>query len=290
LSEKAYPAKILLFGEYTVTNGSPALAIPFYSLSGKWSFKNAVLDNSLFNLLHYIKSLPEPVFIDFPEFEKDIKNGLFFESKIPSGYGLGSSGALIAAVYDLYGIHKKQNPEELRKDLALLESHFHGESSGIDPIVSYLKEPVLLTPEKSIIPCKIPSTFPFTFFILDSFHERNTRQWVSLFKEKQIKEEFFPLIVKNLSSLNTQAINSISEENYDNLWSAFLKISSLQFDHFREFIPVGHQDIWKKGLMNEKYILKLCGAGGGGFTLGITKNSSMMINDLLPFAPRWVGL
>lgn len=288
--DKAYPAKILLIGEYTVTKGSPALAIPFFSLSGKWSFKQGVVDRSLKNFHHYIIALPLQNFIDTSGFEKDIEKGLYFDSKIPSGYGLGSSGALVAAVYDVYGINKKQKPEELKKDLALLESHFHGESSGIDPLVSYLKEPVLLSHERSIKSCKIPSSFPFTFFILDSFRERNTQEWVRLFNEKNVHEDIFPIIVQTLTTLNKIAIDSLLAENYDVFWSTFQKISSLQYDHFREFIPYGHQEIWKKSLLDEKYVLKLCGAGGGGFSLGITKNSNLILNDLSQFAPGWISL
>ena len=33
---------------------------------------------------------------------ESIKSGLYFESSIPIGYGIGSSGALVAALYEKY--------------------------------------------------------------------------------------------------------------------------------------------------------------------------------------------
>ena len=37
-------------------------------------------------------------------------------------------------------------------------------------------------------------------------------------------------------------------------------------------IPKLYADLWQEGLKYEGYYLKLCGAGGGGFLLGITQN------------------
>ena len=38
--------------------------------------------------------------------DNDLKENLYFNSNIPQGYGLGSSGALIAAVYEKYAVSK----------------------------------------------------------------------------------------------------------------------------------------------------------------------------------------
>ena len=42
-------------------------------------------------------------------------NGLFFKSNIPQGYGLGSSGAMVAAFYDRYAKKKISPNEKLTK-------------------------------------------------------------------------------------------------------------------------------------------------------------------------------
>ena len=40
------------------------------------------------------------------ELKRDIDKGMYFDSSIPQGYGVGSSGALVAAVYDKYANDK----------------------------------------------------------------------------------------------------------------------------------------------------------------------------------------
>jgi len=34
-------------------------------------------------------------------------------------------------------------------------------------------------------------------------------------------------------------------------------------------IPLGLQELWKEGLEKKEFVLKLCGAGGGGLLLGL---------------------
>jgi hypothetical protein len=40
--------------------------------------------------------------LDFDKIETDLNNGLYFNSSIPQGFGVGSSGALVAALYNQY--------------------------------------------------------------------------------------------------------------------------------------------------------------------------------------------
>jgi mevalonate kinase len=58
-------------------------------------------------------------------------------------------------------------------------------------------------------------------------------------------------------------------------------ISQLQFDLIPEFIPKKFHEIWLEGLKHNSYHLKICGAGGGGFIIGITK-ADTDLNVLLP--------
>ena len=87
--------------------------------------------------------LPTPLNLD--AFEADINGGLYFDSSIPQGFGVGSSGALVAAIYDRYAT-EKINPEEnlsrenliaLKQIFSQMESYFHGRSSGLIFSVAY---------------------------------------------------------------------------------------------------------------------------------------------------------
>ena len=89
---------------------------------------------------------------------------MFFDSSIPQGYGVGSSGALVAAVYDKYAFGKITVLENLTKEkllhlkavFSLMESFFHGKSSGLDPLNSYLSLPILINSKDHIEATGIP--------------------------------------------------------------------------------------------------------------------------------------
>ena len=48
---------------------------------------------------------------------------MYFDSSIPEGYGVGSSGALVAAVYDYYANDKITVLENLISNLILANNH-----------------------------------------------------------------------------------------------------------------------------------------------------------------------
>ena len=94
-----------------------------------------------------------PCDLNLDKFKEELDQGLYFDSSIPQGFGIGSSGAIVAAIYDKYcGTNKidanKQISNEdilvLKKIFSSLESYYHGTSSGLDPLICYLKIPVLI--------------------------------------------------------------------------------------------------------------------------------------------------
>ena len=65
------------------------------------------------------------------------------------------------------------------------------------------------------------------------------------------------------------------------MWEFFRELSDFQYRHFSPMIPEDYQKIWREGLKNEKYCLKLCGSGGGGFLMGLTRDYDQAENVLL---------
>merc|ERR1739841_297905 len=98
-------AKILLFGEYGIIKNSKGISIPFDLFSG--ALKLGDLNNNKINqsnleikkFNHYLKQNFQENEINFDLMDKDLQNGLYFKSSIPNGYGVGSSGSLVAAIY-----------------------------------------------------------------------------------------------------------------------------------------------------------------------------------------------
>ena len=89
------------------------------------------------------------------------------------------------------------------------------------------------------------------------------------FKSKIADEIFAQAIKEHLVPLNNGAIhNYIFNES---IWQNFVQISKWQLANMLEFIPAEIQKLWREGLDSGDFALKLCGAGGGGFFLGLRK-------------------
>jgi len=163
---EVFYAKIMLFGEYSVICNSMGLTIPYAHFKGELGFLNkyrytdydfAIESNKMLRDYHrHLLSLKDndtlKCELDLEHFLKDINQNLFFESTIPQGFGIGSSGALCAAIYQRYAINKirsqrnmkQEEVGKLKKVFAQMEDYFHGTSSGIDPLNCYLKYPLLI--------------------------------------------------------------------------------------------------------------------------------------------------
>jgi mevalonate kinase len=281
LTDYSYPAKILLLGEYTILNGSKALAIPYNELSGKWSFEK--LDTELAMISHealraFLKHNSEDS-LDNERLKKDIERGLWFDSTIPHGFGLGSSGALIAALYETYGL-KKHSILESKQALAKLEDYFHGSSSGIDPLVSLIQKPLLIH-SFDHVEIYEQSINLNGFFILNTGKPRVTGPLVSIYQEKMKDPEFKRGCAEVLSREVNFAVDGILSNDRSNLFHHLWLISKFQWEYFPEMIPTQMRGHWSRGLESGDYILKLCGAGGGGFILGYSDKMSTIAKTTL---------
>jgi mevalonate kinase len=274
LSESNFPAKILLLGEYTILNGSKALAIPYHELSGKWSFEKLDTQSAVIShaaLVDFLNHSSEN-YLDYGRLKNDIENGLWFDSSIPHGFGLGSSGALIAALYETYGFKKKSIHED-KQALAKLEDYFHGSSSGIDPLVSLIQKPLLIH-NFDCVEIYEKSINLNNFFLLNTNKPRITGPLVNIYQEKMKDPEFKRGCAEILSREVNFAVLAILGNERSNLFHHLWLISKFQWEYFPEMIPTQMRGLWSKGLESGEYVLKLCGAGGGGYILGFSDKLS----------------
>lgn len=281
--DKKFYSKVLLFGEYSVIQHSMGLCIPYTLFDGKLTFRRdntAVIDPELKAFSLFIKQLIDnnqlTYQFDITSFEFDISQGLYFDSTIPQGYGVGSSGALVAAVFDRYEQENHTNLDigKLKKIFAQLESHFHGASSGVDPLISYLNSPILIKSKNELGPVTIPS-FPKGkggIFLLNTKRSRKTEPLVNLFLEKVTNEKFDEVCESELKPITNDCIKNFLDADTASLLINFKKLSEFQFEHLSPMIPKLYRELWIEGINTDDYFLKLCGAGGGGFLMGITRD------------------
>lgn len=286
-------SKILLFGEYGIIRDSKGLAIPynFYNGALKKSeepSEEAIASNkSLRSFASYLEVLqtqqPELVTFDLENLKNDVETGMYFDSSIPQGYGVGSSGALVAAIYDKYAANKITVLENLTREKLLqlknifsqMESFFHGKSSGLDPLNSYLSIPILINSKDNIQTTGIPTQTvdgKGAVFLLDSGIVGETAPMISIFMES-LKDKGFRAMLKNQFVKYTDiCIDNFLHGDMKSLIGNTKKLSKVVLNNFKPMIPEQFHGIWQHGIDTNDYYLKLCGSGGGGYILGFTED------------------
>lgn len=300
MKSEVFYAKIMLFGEYSVIYDSMALTIPYSHFTGVLNFINqeqytdyelAVESNKhLRSYLKYLKDLQDGKALrfklDLDRFENDIDNGLFFESNIPQGYGIGSSGALVAAVYDEYVLNGIKNRMILTgneisnlKDLfSKMESYFHGTSSGIDPLLCYIRHPLLMRNKLQIETVSIPRDkfgANSAIFLVDSGIYGKTGPLVKMFTDRCKKDDFLAEVRNVFIPANNGCIKSLLNGEMEPFFNHLTELSAYQFLYLPEMIPSNMRSIWESGLQRNDFKMKLCGSGGGGFLLGISRDFNL---------------
>ena len=276
VSDKVWFAKCLLFGEHIVLRGAEALAVPLRNFSGSWETSEEgetdAYVSKLLEFADYLDRIPD-LHLDTDAFRSELKEGLYFQSNIPHGYGAGSSGALVAGLYARY----VQRPElaygELRRLFGEMESFFHGASSGTDPLICYLERAVHLHPTEGVrtVPLAIPEGFEI--YLIDTEQSRSSGKWVNRFLEKyQTEERFRERCENELIPASNAAIDCWKRGDWHELWRNVETISNNQLYRFTEFIPERFHELWFDGLDEAGHRLKLCGAGGGGFILAFVRD------------------
>lgn len=286
-------SKILLFGEYGIIKDSKGLSIPYNFYNGalkvdKDPSEEAIKSNlSLVRFAKYIEELqvanPKLVEFDMEALNADIKRGMYFDSSIPQGYGVGSSGALVAAIYDEYAKDKITVLENLTRDKLLklkkifgeMESFFHGKSSGLDPLNSYLSIPILINSQDNIEPAGIPSQTENgkgAVFLLDSGSIGETAPMVQIFMENMKQEPFRKMLKTQFVKHTDACVDDFLKGDVKSLFGNIKKLSHVVLDNFKPMIPAQFHKLWQNGIDTNDYYLKLCGSGGGGYILGFTED------------------
>lgn len=290
-----YYSKVILFGEYSMIFDATALMIPLKRFSAQWQFpqsrNRASSLTSNQSLKQFCKYLSENEnlsnLLDLQSLSKDLNEGLFLASNVPSGYGLGSSGTLVAAVYDRYAIQKTENYLQLKTIFGLMESHFHGSSSGIDPLQCYLGQPFRITPEgvqllsddflkKSIHIC-----------LIDTKIKSNTKPLVNHFKQQRENPDFLNCFqAEYLPCVKTCIDTMISGDN-DLFFNSLKKLTKSQLQFLRPMITDNTMDLFTADY-DFRLGVKISGSGGGGYVLGFTDDMPKASDLLKDFEVIWL--
>jgi mevalonate kinase len=280
---REFKSKILLFGEYGLMKGASALSMPFAGFKGKLSFDKSMsqwkesnrslkafgvylLESNINGKLHFP--------LDLQKYQEETEEGLWFDSNIPKQYGVGSSGALVAALYDRYSPVTNEAHvfiDKLKADFAVLESYFHGTSSGLDPLVSYLDSPVLLKQSGGLKTVTVWQNQQIEMFLVDTKACGATEPLVNYFIRKVNQHWFLQKLVGHFIPVNDFCIEHFLSGDPELFFHELYKLVEFQLRHLKRMIPAKYRKMIRESLENRLFI-KLLGSGGGGFLLGFASN------------------
>ncbi len=286
--ETQFNSKLLLFGEYGLMFNAMALSVPFPEYHGQLAFdtdgKHRESTNEIQKFFNYLKTgIPENelhFLFDLERFSFDLERGLYFDSNIEQRYGIGSSGALVAALFSRYAfpadLGNKLSPEILKGNFAVLESFFHGRSSGLDPLVSYLNKPMLIDSGKQIVPVDFHlEQTGMALALIDTHTTGATGPLVQHFIDLFNLPEFEQAFQQQFVPANNACIESLLIGDKPNFFLNLGQLVKFQLYHFHRMIPVNYHRVISFAHCEKVYI-KLLGSGGGGFLLAFAESHEVL--------------
>lgn len=288
-SRKAYFGKTMLFGEYSVILGSKALVNPLKSFSGQWKNCQPATEYELLlqaELLKFVKHLETQetatTLLHLDALKQQTQDGLWFDADIPHGYGAGSSGAVVAAIYERFAFAPQKDLVLLKRELAQLEGYFHGNSSGLDPLCCLLAQPLLVENDGQI---KVLEPFTsqdqFVVYLHDSRLSGKTAPLMTYFHQQMHHQSFYKKVKQQWLPAVDDAIDGFMNKDDTLLFDSLHVISTFQLNHLQPMLPESIVETWKHGLATGDFTMKLCGSGGGGFSL-VFANDSRKITTYFP--------
>ena len=290
-----YYSKVILFGEYSMIFDATALMIPLKRFSAQWQFpqsrnKAASLTSNQ-SLKQFCKYLSENETLsnlfDLQAFNKDLEEGLFLASNVPSGYGLGSSGTLVAAVYDRYAVQKTDDCLQLKSLFSLMESYFHGSSSGIDPLQCYLGQPFKITSGGVQLLSDDFLKKDIHICLIDTKIKSNTKPLVNHFKAQRENPEFLSRFQSEYVPCVTACIDAMVGGSKELFFSSLKQLTKGQTDFLRPMITDNTLGLFTTD-HGFNFGVKISGSGGGGYVLGFTDDVEKASELLKDFEVIWL--
>ena len=290
-----YYSKVILFGEYSMIFDATALMIPLKRFSAQWQLpQSRNLSASLqsnHNLKHFRDYLAGnetlASLLDIQSLSRDLDEGLFLASNVPSGYGLGSSGTLVAAVYDRYAIRKTDDYLQLKTLFGQMESHFHGSSSGIDPLQCYLGKPFKITTDGVQLLSDDFLNKEIHICLIDTKIKSNTKPLVNHFKAQREDVDFLNRFQTDYLPYVKACIGTMIAGDNDLFFTSLKQLTQGQLEFLRPMITDNTLDLFTAEY-DFHFGIKISGSGGGGYVLGFTDDMEKASALLKHFEVIWL--
>lgn len=290
-----YYSKVILFGEYSMIFDATALMIPLTKFSAQWRFASHLdasggkaSNASLQSFADYLSTVNElKDALDLQRLNHELYYGLFLSSNVPSGYGLGSSGTLVAAVYDGYAKQKTDDLLELKTLFGKMESYFHGSSSGIDPLQCYLGKPFKINPKGVELLSDDFLKKDIHVCLIDTKIKSNTKPLVDQFKKQRNDAGFLKRFQKEYVPYVSTCIDTMIAGDNDLFFNSLKRLTKGQMEFLRPMITDNTLDLFSTDF-DFNFGVKISGSGGGGYVLGFTDDVDKTSDLLKDFEVIWL--
>ena len=289
-----YYSKVILFGEYSMIFDATALMVPLQQFSARWKLSKLTMprakksNESICRFRDYLADIKNiSASIDIDALSRDLNFGLNLSSNVPSGYGLGSSGTLVAAVYDRYAKLHTNDLMELKSIFGQMESYFHGSSSGIDPLQCYLGKPFRISPQGVELVNGGFLKRDIHICLIDTKIKSNTRPLVQHFKEQRQDEAFLSAFQRDYVPHVTDCVNNLIDGSNEAFFASLTKLTKAQLLFLRPMITENTLHLFEQDY-DFHFGVKISGSGGGGYVLGFTDDKEKAKQLLADFDTIWI--
>lgn len=293
--KERYYSKVILFGEYSMIFDATALMIPLKRFSAQWRFASHLLaqgaaasNASLQRFADYLSTENElKDLFDLQRFNHELYYNLFLDSNVPSGYGLGSSGTLVAAVYDAYAKQKTDDLLQLKTIFSKMESYFHGSSSGIDPLQCYLGKPFKITSGGVQLLSDDFLKQDIHICLIDTKIKSNTKPLVNHFKQQRENPDFLKRFQTEYQPCVKTCIDTMIQGDKESFFNSLKQLTKGQLEFLRPMITDNTLDLFTADY-DFHFGVKISGSGGGGYVLGFTDDMNRASELLKNYDVIWL--
>jgi len=295
MMRERYYSKVILFGEYSMIFDATALMIPLTKFSAQWRFASHLdasggkaSNVSLQSFADYLSTQSDlKNLFDLQRFNHELHYGLFLSSNVPSGYGLGSSGTLVAAVYDAYAKQKTDDLLQLKTLFGKMESYFHGSSSGIDPLQCYVGKPFKIAPKGVKLLTDDFLNKDIHVCLIDTKIKSNTKPLVDHFKQQRLNPKFLNRFQKEYTPLVKSCIDTMVDGDTELFFNSLKQLTKGQLEFLRPMITDNTLNLFAADY-DFHFGVKISGSGGGGYVLGFTNNVAKASGLLKEYEVIWL--
>jgi mevalonate kinase len=112
----------------------------------------------------------------------------------------------------------------------------------------------------------------FTLILINAHTQGKTKDLVSSFLRKYEVPDFMHTIDHEYIPVINRTIETILSSDFEAFDAALAQYSRFQLSHFEHLIPPGMRKYFEHGIESGVFHLKICGSGGGGYFLGISRD------------------